>query len=90
MSNKHAILQKMVQEMPYRFPMELELYVLEAMDIFATAVAEDVRKRAAEQAKILVSKGETHLDIKSYTLDGGVRFSPDYARILSTEINLDL
>jgi hypothetical protein len=57
---------------------------------FAKAVSEDALKRAADNANILVSNGETHLDVKSYTLDDGIRFSPDYNRILSTPINTDI
>lgn len=64
--------------------------VRQAMREYAKAVADDALKRAAENAKIMVSNGETHLDVKSYTLCDGIIFSPDYNRILSTPINNDL
>lgn len=62
--------------------------VQEAMEAYATEVARHNLERAAEKAKVLVSNGESTVDVKSWTLEDGIRFSPDYRRITSLEIEL--
>lgn len=46
-------------------------------------------EKASSKAKIIVSNGETHLDVKSYTLSDGIRFSPD-RRGITHESNIVL
>lgn len=46
-------------------------------------------EKASGKAKIIVSNGETLLDVKSYTLADGIRFSPD-RRGITDESNIVL
>lgn len=72
--------------------------VEQAMKEYATAVAEDALKRAAENVTVLVetnvnnTKGLPYIEyvVKGVMKDLNVKVSPDKQSILSTPINTDL